>query len=169
GPELFFRIPFLVDYLKQPLVPASEVTDPRWEIVQLRNALFEKDVTLRRLKREAQRYRRFFEDDITGDFVAGPGGRVVDCNRAFARIFGFPSVDYALGFDLRKLFLTRQERRRVMALFAPRLGFEDQELELVRPDGRLVSVIGNLTGLRGEDGRLLQIRGFLFDNTPRKA
>jgi len=169
GAELFPRLPFLVDYLRQPPVSTSEGTDSRWESVQLRNTLFEKDATLRRLKREAQRYRRFFEDDITGDFVAGPGGRVVDCNRAFARIFGFPSVDYALGFDLRRLFPSRQERRRVVALFAPRLAFEDQELELVRPDGRIVSVIGNLTGMKGDDGRLLQIRGFLFDNTPRKA
>ena len=169
GAELFLRVPFLVDYLKQPPVPSAEGSDLRWEAVQLRNALFEKDATLKRLKREAQRYRRFFEDDITGDFVAGPGGRVVDCNRAFARIFGFPSVDYALGFDLRRLFAHRQDLRRVVASFAPRLVLEDQELELVRPDGRQVSVIANLTGLKGDDGRLVQIRGFLFDNTPRKA
>jgi PAS domain S-box-containing protein len=169
GPELFPRLPFLTDYLRLPPVPIAEGQDPRWEAVQLRNAVFERDATLRRLKREAQRYRRFFEDDITGDFIAGPGGRVIDCNRAFARIFGFPSVDYALGFDLRRLFSNRQERRRVVALFAPRLAFEDQELELIRPDGQSVSVIGNLTGLKGDDGRLVQIRGFLFDNTPRKA
>jgi PAS domain S-box-containing protein len=169
GPELFLRIPFLTEYLKQPAVSAEKARDPRWEAVQLRNALFEKDAHLNRLKREAQRYRRFFEDDITGDFIVGPGGRVVDCNRAFARIFGFPSVDYALGFDLRRLFAHRAELRRVLALFAPRLGVEDLELELVRPDGRVVSVIAHLTGLRGDNGRLLQIRGFLFDNTPRRA
>jgi len=168
GLEVFLRIPFLTEYLRQPPVAMGD-GDLRWEAVQLRNALFEKENTLRRLKNEAQRYRRFFEDDITGDFVAGPGGRVVDCNRAFARIFGFPSVDYALGFDLRRLFAHRTELRRVLALFAPLLGFEDQELELVRPDGRLVSVIANLTGVRGEDGRVAQIRGFLFDNTPRRA
>ena len=169
GPELFPRLPFLSDYLRQPPVAAAERSDHRWESVQLRNTLFEKEAALRRLKREAQRYRRFFEDDITGDFVMGPGGRVIDCNRAFARIFGFPSIDYALGFDLRRLFPTRQERRRVVALFAPRLVLEDQELELIRPDGKMVSVIASLTGLRGDDGRLTQVRGFLFDNTPRKA
>jgi len=167
GPELFSRLPFLIDYLgTTPGVPAGEASqDP----ARLRGALFERDALLRRTKREVLRYRRFFDEDITGNFVAGPGGRVVDCNRAFARIFGFPSVDYALGFDLRKLFLSRQDLRRVVALFAPRLAFEDQDLELVRPDGRRVSVIANLAGLKGDDGRLAQIRGFLYDNTPRKA
>lgn len=168
GPELFSRIPFLVDYLRRPPVIGSGA-EPRWEAVQLRNALFEKETALGRARRDVARYRRFFDDDITGDFVAGPGGRVVDCNRAFARIFGFPSVDYALGLDLRRLFPHRQDLRRVVALFAPGLRLEDRELELVRPDGGRVSVIANLTGLRGDDGRLSQIRGFLFDNTPRKA
>ena|GEM_PF-1579188 len=166
GAELFPRLGFLTDYLRLP-DPAGG--DPRWETVQLRNALFEKDASLRRVRLEAQRYRRAFEDGITGDFVAGPRGRVIDCNRAFARIFGFPSVDYALGFDLRRLFVQRQELLRVVTLFVPRLGFEDQEFELVRPDGRVVSVIANLQGIKGDDGRLSQIRGFLFDNTPRRA
>jgi PAS domain S-box-containing protein len=169
GLTLLSRLPFLVDYLRIPPVQVAEGPEARWESVQLRNALFEKEATLRRLQREAQRYRRFFEDDITGDFIMGPGGRVIDCNRAFARIFGFPSVDYALGYDVRRFFPNRQERRRAVALFAPRLGFDDKELELVRPDGRTVSVIANLMGLKDDEGRLVQVRGFLFNNTPRKA
>ncbi len=168
GPELILRLTFLTDYLRQPPI-SVETGDARWEAVHLRNSLFEKEAILRRVKKEALRYRQFFEDDITGDFVMGAGGRVTDCNRAFARIFGFPSVDYALGFDLRKLFVSRQDRRRVVALFAPRLALEDQEIELIRPDGGKVSVIAHLSGVRGEDGRLVQIRGFLYDNTPRKA
>jgi two-component system cell cycle sensor histidine kinase/response regulator CckA len=168
GPELVQRMGFLVDYLCQPPVKVTSA-DPRWDTVQLRNALFERDATVKRLTREVQRYRRFFEDDITGNFVAGPGGRVVDCNRAFARMFGFPSVDYALGFDLRRLFTDRKDLRRLLSIFVPRLAVEDRDLELVRPDGRKVSVIANLSGLRDDNGRLVQVRGFLFDNTPRKA
>ncbi|HTH13923.1 MAG TPA: ATP-binding protein, partial [Spirochaetia bacterium] len=84
-------------------------------------------------------------------------------------IFGFPSVDYALGYDVRRFFPNRQERRRVVALFTLRQGFDDQELELVRPDGKAVWVIANLMGIRGDDGRVVQVRGFLFDNTPRKT
>ena len=44
------------------------------------------------LKKSEERYRNFFEDDLTGDFMSTPDGEIMSCNPAFARIFGFASV-----------------------------------------------------------------------------
>jgi len=49
-----------------------------------------------RLERSERRYRQFFEEDISGNFVATPEGRILSCNPAFARLFGFPSKEAVL-------------------------------------------------------------------------
>ncbi|MEZ4484290.1 MAG: PAS domain S-box protein [Syntrophotaleaceae bacterium] len=49
-----------------------------------------------RLQESEERYRQFFEDDLTGDFIAKVDGALLACNPSFARIFGFSSVEEAL-------------------------------------------------------------------------
>ena len=44
------------------------------------------------LRESEERYHRLFEDDLTGDFVSTPEGRILLCNPAFARIFGFSAA-----------------------------------------------------------------------------
>jgi PAS domain S-box-containing protein len=165
--ELLEKVPFLIDYLNLPS-QASAQEPPEIQIIQLRNALFEKDVSIRRLQHNEKRYRKFFEDDITGDFLMDLNWRLLDCNRTFSRIFGFPSLDYALGYDVKLLFPSREERSKTVETFLRLLALDYYELELVRPDGHPVNIIANVVGIRGENGRLSQVRGFLFDNTPRK-
>ena len=50
-----------------------------------------------------ERYRRLFEDDLTGDFLASVDGRILACNPAFLRIFGFASIEDALQTNIRDL------------------------------------------------------------------
>jgi hypothetical protein len=43
-----------------------------------------------------ERYRRFFEQNVAGACIVRPDGLILDCNAAFARIFGFESREEAL-------------------------------------------------------------------------
>jgi two-component system cell cycle sensor histidine kinase/response regulator CckA len=138
------------------------------DLAQLHKLVAKKDMLIRKLVRSEKRYKKFFDEDITGDFVMDNNFRVIDCNRSFARIFGFPSGDFALGYDMRQLFPSREDLKVAVADFWRLKALNYYELELVRPDGQLVYVIANLVGITDEEGHLLQVRGYLFDNTPRK-
>ena len=51
------------------------------------------DITTRKqadefLRECEERYRRFVEEDFTGNLIMRPDGRITTCNPAFARIFG---------------------------------------------------------------------------------
>ncbi|NNM53873.1 MAG: response regulator [Spirochaetales bacterium] len=166
GVELLPKIPFLLQYLSLPSTPPEALT-PAAETALLRGQLLEKEVLIRRLQHNEIRYRKYFEEDITGDFLMDLNWRVLDCNKTFAKIFGFPSVDYALGYDLRLLFRTPEERVSLAENFMRLMALDYCELELLRPDGYPVNIIANFVGIR-EEGKLAQVRGFLFDNTPRK-
>lgn len=176
--EALDRVPKLLDALgvrSSPVNPDGTPTlaepslqEPTEDISQLKSLLQEREIAIRRLARSEKRYRKFFEDDITGDFVMGLDWRIIDCNRSFARIFGFPSVDYALGYDGRLLFATRGDRQKAFKQFKVLQTLDYYEMELVRPDGHHVWVIANILGIKNDEGKLTQIRGFLFDNTPRK-
>lgn len=43
-----------------------------------------------------ERYRRVFERNLTGLYIANPDGTIVDCNDACARILGFSSREERL-------------------------------------------------------------------------
>jgi len=174
-PDALDTVPTLLDALGVPLTPSQpeisilplkqEATE---DLTKLQNLIQEQEITIRRLSRSEKRYRKFFEDDITGDFVMGLDWRIIDCNRSFARIFGFPSVDYALGYDGRQLFTSKADRQKAFKQFRVLQTLDYYEMELVRPDGHQVWVIANILGIKNDEGQLVQIRGFLFDNTPRK-
>ncbi len=119
------------------------------------------------LRRSEERYRRFFEEDLTGDFIADGAGTIVTCNPAFARIFGFPSTDEAMGTGLSALFPSAAEWDGFIGAVRNNRMLVYHERELRRADGSPVFIVTNTTGLF-EGGTLVEIRGYIFDETYRK-
>ncbi len=119
--------------------------------------------------RESERnYRSFFEEDLTGDFVADGGGVLTDCNPAFARILGFPSAEAAVGASFFDLFPEPSRVEELLRSLRRRLKLEYEEVDLIHAAGGRVNAVANLSGRVGNDGRLLEVRGYLFDDTRRK-
>jgi len=120
------------------------------------------------LRKSEDRYRRFFEEDVAGAFIATPEGQILACNPAFARMLGFADTDAARGFDLWGLFL---DPRVVEALLAKirRGGMAlDCELEMLRTNGRPLNMLANLIGQFEGEGALTEIKGYVLDTTLRK-
>jgi two-component system cell cycle sensor histidine kinase/response regulator CckA len=122
----------------------------------------------RRLRESEERYRRFFEEDLTGDFTADATGRVLSCNPAYARTFGFPSAADAVGTRLPLLPEPPGEREEFLALLRRRGKLEYHEAALRRQDGTPLHVVANLIGAYDESGELTELRGYVFDDTERK-
>jgi two-component system, cell cycle sensor histidine kinase and response regulator CckA len=115
-----------------------------------------------------QRYRRFFEDDLTGDYIATADGRLLECNPAYARILGYHSVADALANATTTPYPSPESREELLDRLRRERMLEEVEVELRRRDGEPVHVIQNVIGSFDEAGELVQVKGYLFDITARK-
>ncbi len=132
-----------------------------------------RDITQRRQAEEAlraseERYRQFFEEDLTGDFISTPDGRLLSCNPAFIRMFGFSSAEEALNTNVASLYPDAPARGRFLDLLRRTHKLEYHEVELRQKDGSPLYVIENAIGIFDDRGNLAEIKGYLFDNTQRR-
>jgi PAS domain S-box-containing protein len=121
-----------------------------------------------KLRLNEKRYRQLFEDDLSGDFIATPSGKLITCNDAFVRIFGFESVDDALFVNISSLFPTSAVWDDFVNTLTSEQRMVDYEEELRSKDGKSVYVVANFVGGFDGNGNLMEIKGYLFDITARK-
>src|SRR5215471_14819716 len=114
------------------------------------------------------KFREFFEDSLTGDYVSTPAGKLIACNPAFARMLGFGSVGEALDRDTRLLYADIEHRDELLALLKEHGRLEHIETELRRPDGSPLYVVQNAVGSFDQRGELIEIKGYMFDITERR-
>ncbi|OFY50366.1 MAG: hypothetical protein A2W85_13870 [Bacteroidetes bacterium GWF2_41_31] len=131
------------------------------------------DITERKLaegelRKSQEDLLKFFENDISADFIVTPSGKLLQCNRTFWELFGFNSKEEALAFPIEKLYRVPSDRNRYIELIKQNKKFENLENNLLSPDGRIIYVLENAVGEFDEIGELIQIRGYLFDITDRK-
>jgi two-component system cell cycle sensor histidine kinase/response regulator CckA len=131
------------------------------------------DVTDRKNAEDAlsageKRYRSLFEDDLAGDFVATPGGRIVTCNQSFARLLGFESVEETLSVSAPSLFPSDEDWNEFLRRLTTERKLTDYEGELRARNSGVVYVLGNFVAGFDDEGSLAEIKGYVFDNTARK-
>ncbi len=131
------------------------------------------DITERKQTEEAlrdseQRFRRLFEDDLTGDFVANGDGKILLCNPAFVRIYGFASREEAVGASFPALKANSRDWLELLERLKSEGRVEGREVSHRRRDGRIIHVVENVVAFFDADGRLTRIQGYVFDDTERK-
>jgi PAS domain S-box-containing protein len=122
----------------------------------------------RALQESEERYRRLFEDDLTGDCIATPNGAILTCNPAFLRIFGFRALDEALATNIQTLYPRPEDYQEFVRLLQARGKLEHYECVRVRRDGVRINAVENAVGAFDAQGRLIEIKSYAFDNTERK-
>ncbi|HEY3662071.1 MAG TPA: response regulator [Chthoniobacterales bacterium] len=120
------------------------------------------------LRRSEERYRRFVEEDLTGNLIMRPDGAIITCNPAFARIFGFGSIDEARSANFLSLLQTKKEARDLLASLRPNESTERRELEMRDRDGDPVYVAAKFVGIFDPAGGLQEIKSYFFNDTKRK-
>ena len=119
------------------------------------------------LRRSERRYRLLFERNLSGVFRCTMEGEILDCNDAFAKIFGFGSPDEARGRNLEAFYPGGVGRERVVALLREHRALSNLDLDLNRRDGTPVWIRENVTLTTGPDGEEV-IEGTMMDITDRK-
>ena len=120
------------------------------------------------LRGSEARYRRLFEDDLTGDFVTALDGRILACNPAFVRIFGFASVEEALDTNIGDLYEDPGDRDWLLARIRRERKVENEGRTRKRRDGTRIHVVENVVGHFGADGELIETQGYIYDDSERK-
>jgi PAS domain S-box-containing protein len=118
------------------------------------------------LQASEEKYHRLFDEDLTGDFIATVDGEILECNPAFAEIYGFTNRDLASKCNISKFnsfdwpyMITRLKKEHRLQ------GFQSWQR---RSDGMRIHIVANLVGIFNEPNELIQVKGYVFDDTDRK-
>ena len=120
------------------------------------------------LKKSEEKYRSFFEEDLTGDYISTPAGRLLFCNPAFIKIFGFESFDEAMSYNLSSLYPSVEARETFLTELKQKKKIKLKEVELRNCQGEAIVVIQNVIGRFDENDQLVEIQGYLLDISERK-
>lgn len=115
----------------------------------------------------ATRYHDLFEGNLAAVYVANLSGRLIDCNSAFCRMFGFASKEEALSCDVRNLHISPQSREAFVSTIRQNQCVLDYESEYRRKDGSsfwLLQQANLVTNVRGEQ----RVEGTAIDITQRR-
>jgi two-component system cell cycle sensor histidine kinase/response regulator CckA len=134
---------------------------------RLQGQITERQAAEHALRASEERYRRFFEEDLAGAFIVAPSGRILDCNPAFARMFGYGSPAEAIGRESLTFYRTASERTALMARLQRERHVHDHILHLRRHDGTAVDVIANMNVILDERGEIAETHGYFIDITER--
>ena len=153
--------------------PGEQPADERIAALLAENrALRAENATLQSTKNALQeseeRYRRLFENDLTGDFVTTTDGLIIACNPAFVRIFGFTSVEDALNTSILDLYEDPGDREALLLRLRQEGKIENQGRTRKRRDGTRIHVVENLVGRFDAGGELIEIQAYTYDDSERK-
>ncbi|HXJ96401.1 MAG TPA: PAS domain S-box protein [Terriglobia bacterium] len=137
------------------------------------NRLLERELGERKraevaLHKSEKRYRLLFERNLAGVCRSTLDGRILECNDAFARMFGFDSADKMQKAPAAPLYFEPAERDTYVARLEAEGSLTSFECRLRRADGSSVWTLRNATLTYDEEAGEPVVEGTLIDITERK-
>ena len=121
-----------------------------------------------RLQSSELRYRSLFERNLAGVFRTALDGRYLDCNEAYARIYGYASREEVLSTSNSvERYARPSDRAARMARLRKERTFTNMEVPQRRKDGSWIWVLHNVTLMEDEKGNEF-IEGTIVDVTERR-
>ena len=142
----------------------ASVTDSGY-LVQIQN-IKEWQKTEKIIQRSEEKFQKFFEDDLTGDFIASPSGKLIMCNQSFVEIYGFEDHEQAMKTEISEF--NKDDWINLINMLRTECKIKGHQSWHRRPDGKLIHVVANLVGIFNSSGSLIQVKGYIFDDTDRK-
>jgi PAS domain S-box-containing protein len=141
----------------------------RGRVSRLKATLRERKKSEAALRESEDRYRHFFEEDLSGVFICDREGRIRDCNASFARTFGYESARQAIGENLAGLCPKPGQWGELRERVADSGKVWDFEMEMRERGGRALQVVANAAGRFDAAGQLTTITGYIMDVSKRKS
>jgi diguanylate cyclase (GGDEF)-like protein/PAS domain S-box-containing protein len=119
------------------------------------------------LRDSEERYRLLFERNLAGVYRATEAGRVVECNDACAKLFGYATAQEFLEVGTID-YVHQHERDSLVRRLRERGAVTNVEVELRGREGTTVWALENVRRVPSEDGAEPILEGILLDITDRK-
>ncbi len=131
------------------------------------------DITERRQAEEAirsseARYRTLFERNLAGVYRSSLDGKILECNDAFARLYGFTSREEVLARSAPDLYPLRDRRSEFLETLRRNGILTNHEGSGRRKDGSLIWTLENAVLLPEERGDGEIVEGTVVDVTDRR-
>ncbi|MDD4953239.1 MAG: PAS domain S-box protein, partial [Desulfovibrionaceae bacterium] len=135
---------------------------------KLRRDIDQRIKVLQDLRASEEKYRLLFEEDVAGNFVADAQGRILSCNNAFARMFGFAGQEEARAFEVFGPGLGSPPGAAVLEMVKARGRIENLETSFGRGRDKVLALCSCEAAIRDDGRGVEEIRGYFFDITERK-
>ena len=120
------------------------------------------------IRESEERYRLLFERNMAGVYRTTLAGRILECNEALARIFGYGSREELLGRDIRSLYPSDEDWQSFREALLQFRNLTNYELQGARKDESAVWTLQNAALLADEAAGEVIIEGTATDITERK-
>ena len=119
------------------------------------------------IRESEERYRLLFERNLAGVYRSTPEGRLLECNRAFAKMLGFASPAEAMGQPGTAYHTDRKAREEFLERLRREGSLVNDENQVRRKDGSIIWIVENVSLIADEDGEEILL-GTVFDMTERR-
>jgi len=120
------------------------------------------------LQRSEKRYRLLFERNQVGNFQTTLDGRILDCNEAFAHIFGYKSRKEIMKQGFSELYFNHIDHEQFLKQLREKGVVRNHELCLRKKDNSPVWILGECRLFSDEEEPEPIIQGTMIDITTRK-
>lgn len=120
------------------------------------------------LRASEQRYRDLFERNLAGVFRTAADGRILNCNDACARIFGYSNREELLKQNAADFYDDPSVRKALLTELGTAGFLTNRELCLTRTDGKRVWVLENVSLIEAGKDQSPVIEGTMVDITDLK-
>ncbi|MFN2442332.1 MAG: EAL domain-containing protein [Thermoanaerobaculia bacterium] len=131
-------------------------------------AAIQREISANALHQSEQRYRLLFERNLAGVYRNTLDGRIIDCNDACARIFGYDRREDLIGTRAEDFYFGSEDRTTMIRELRERRTLANREARLRRRDGTPVWVLESVSYMEGENGEPDYMEGTLVDISDRK-
>ncbi|HEY8404698.1 MAG TPA: PAS domain S-box protein [Flavobacteriales bacterium] len=112
-------------------------------------------------------YRQLFDQNLAGVYKIDVEGKILSCNEAFAKIFGYESEKDLLGINAIELYKNPESRKEYIKQLREKIVLKNFEIEVNRKDGTTATCLENCFLERLPSGREI-ISGTIIDFTEKK-
>lgn len=120
------------------------------------------------IKESEEEFRKFFDFDLSGNFISTIDEKILISNKRFREIFGFKSEEEALNTSVSSIYKNPDERRLLIEKITKDKKIENFDMEMRRRDGKLIHVVANILGQFNNMGELERLLGYISDVTEQK-
>ena len=124
------------------------------------------EITERR--RAEERYRLLFQRNLAGVYIASASGKMISCNDACARLFGYEFAEEFLAARGAITYINERHRDAVLRRLDANGAVFNEEVELRDRNDEAVWALENVRLIPGHDGAEGTLEGILLDINDRK-